>query len=193
MTGPITADDSDREKFGYDYFDAPHGLGYRGYNHHNNGDGDYLPWTIARDFCLEHDVRTAIDLGCAKGFLVAELRAANIDAIGYDVSTYALSFAQGLPCYHHDIRQGIHRSADALFALGVLLYLDATELPAALGEIRAHTRRFFLLSSYYTGDKQEIPDPLRRITRPRLWWRRQVEDAGFYFNHEGSAFDVYTV
>jgi len=83
--------------FGYQYFDDPDGPGYRGYHRDDNGDGAYLPWQEACDFCTSHGVFSAIDAGCAKGFLVADLLDAEIDAIGYDVSEYALSFAVGLP------------------------------------------------------------------------------------------------
>jgi SAM-dependent methyltransferase len=180
-------------EFGYGYFDDPRGLGYRGYHRSGNGDGAYLPWPAAREFCQGHDVRSAVDVGCAKGFLVAELLDAGIDAIGYDVSEYALSFATGLPCYQKDIRQDIPRQADAIFALGVLLYLEEDELPAVLTRIREATGRFLLFSSYYEGEEQDVPDPLRRITRPRHWWRAQLADADFTFDHQGRCFDVYTV
>lgn len=178
--------------FGYQYFDDPCGDGYRGYYRNANGDGDYLPWDAARDFCSARDVRTAMDLGCAKGFLVAELMAVGIDVVGLDVSDYALSFTKGLPCYKTDLRSGVPRAADAVFALGVLLYLEEAELAGVLANIHANTERYFLVSGYYAGEEQGVPDPLRRITRSRLWWRGQIEDAGFRFSYEGADFDVYT-
>lgn len=181
------------EPFGYAYFDDPNGLGYRGYHRDGNGDGAYLPWRAAREFCETHAVRSAIDLGCAKGYLVAELLAAGVDAVGYDVSAYALSFAAGLPCYRVDIRSGVPRSAEAVFALGVLLYLDEDELPAVLARIRRATGRFLLFSSYYEGDDQTVPDPHRQITQPYDWWRDRLSQSGFTFDHRGKCFDVYTV
>lgn len=181
------------EDFGYGYFDDPGGLGYRGYRQEGNGDGGYLPWNSAREFCVANRVTSAIDVGCAKGFLVAELLDAGIDAVGYDVSAYALSFATGLPCYQTDIRQGVPRTAEAIFALGVLLYLEEAELPRTLAGLRRRATRFLLLSSYYEGDEQDVPDPLRRITRPHTWWRRMLADSGFSFSHPGECFDVYTV
>lgn len=184
----MTAEDD----FGYGYFDDPGGLGYRGYRRDGNGDGGYLPWTAARDFCVANQVTSAVDVGCAKGFLVAELLGAGIDAAGYDVSAYALSFAAGLPCYQADIRQGVPRGAEAVFALGVLLYLDEAELPDVLAGLRRCATRFLLSSSYYEGDEQDVPDPLRRITRPYDWWRGMLAGSGFNFSHRGECFDVYT-
>lgn len=181
------------ESFGYEYFDDPEGHGYRGYRRTATGDGDYLPWTAAREFCKDNNVVSAIDVGCAKGFLVAELLDAGVEAVGYDVSSYALSFAAGLPCYQADLRDGVPRSAEAIFALGVLLYLSEEELPAVLIDLRNSATRFLLVSGFYEGDEQDVPDPLRRITRTYEWWREAFADAGFKFNNRGECFDVYTV
>lgn len=175
--------------FGYGYFDDPDGLGYRGY--HRVGVDGYAPWPHARQFCLDRGVRSVIDLGCAKGFLVEELLSAGIDAVGYDVSDYALSFAEGLPCHRHDIADGVPGEADAVFALGVLLYLDEADLDRVLASIRQAVGRFLLVSGFYEGDPQEVPDPLRRITRPWVWWRERIVSAGFKFPGRGKAFDVY--
>jgi SAM-dependent methyltransferase len=177
--------------FGYEYFDAPYGRGYRGYRRSGNGD-DYLPWDAARAFCRAHGIRSALDLGCAKGFLVEALLEEGVRAVGYDVSRYALSFAAHLPCFEHDVRHGIPRVADAVFALGLLVYVDEPELAAVLASIRAATRRFFLFASYYAGDAQAVPDPWRRITRPHVWWKAAITGSGFTFSHRDHAFDVYT-
>lgn len=180
------------DEFGYAYFDDPAGAGYRGYGRDRNGDG-YLPWEAARCFCAARQVHTAIDLGCAKGFVVETLRRDGVDGAGYDISKYALSFATGLPCHLRDIRRGIPGNAEAVFALGVLPYLDEDELGEVLGRIRSATTRFFLMSGFYAGDPQDVPDPLRRITRPYAWWKSHLASAGFHFDSRGVAFDVYTV
>lgn len=179
------------EPFGYQYFDDPSGHGYRGYQRSRNGDGVYLPWAVARQFCQARQISTAVDIGCAKGYLVAELLSASIDVVGYDVSSYALSFTGGLPCYQRDIRLGVPRRVEAIFALGVLLYLDERELCGVLSDLHVKTGRFLLISNYYATQSQAVPDPLRRITRTKRWWRQEIEHAGFRFDHEGEAFDVY--
>lgn len=179
--------------FGYGYFDDPSGFGYRGYERDANGDGSYLPWIAARDFCLSRGVRTAVDLGCAKGFLVAELLGHGVDAVGYDISSYALAFARELPCYRADIRGGIPSSGEAVFALGVLPYVDEPELPGVLRAVRAATSRFLLFSCYYEGDPQDVPDLLRRTIRSARWWRELLAAHTFCFESRGAAFDVYTV
>lgn len=186
-------DDAGPDGFGYGYFDHPTGPGYRGYHRESNGDGPYLPWRAAREFCAEHHLASAIDVGCAKGFLVAELLDAGIDATGYDVSRYALSFATDLPCYRADVRKGIPGHADAVFALGTLVYVDENELSRTLGYLRQASDKFLLVSNYYQGDSQDVPDPFRRITRPYGWWRSKITNAGFSFDCRERFFDVYTV
>lgn len=189
---PDESEASESSRFDFSYFDDPTGDGYRGYHRDGNGDGNYLPWISARNFCVDRHVRSAADWGCAKGFLVAELIAVGVNAVGYDVSEYALSFAQDLPCSLADIRNGTHEKVDATFVLGVLLYLEEAELPAVLINLRAHTDRYLLVSGYYEGEDQDVSDPLRRITRSRTWWRTEIEKAGFRFDEEGEAFDVYS-
>jgi hypothetical protein len=190
MEETMTRSSEGGDVFGYEYFDAPTGLGYRGYQVGGNADG-YLPWQSAARWCVAHHVETAVDVGCAKGFLVAALRSAGVRAIGLDVSEYALSFAHGQPCLAWDIRHGIPVRADAVFVLGVLCYLTEHELSDVLADLRACAQRFLLVSNYYEGDPQEVRDPLRVITRPQHWWNRRFADHGFAFDVHEEAFDVY--
>jgi hypothetical protein len=36
-----------------------------------------------------------------------------------------------------------------------------------------------------------MPDVWRRITRPREWWREQIEAAGFQYEGKNDLFDIY--
>lgn len=177
--------------FDYDYFDNPDAYGYQGYNKYASGDQYVSSWDRIAEFCLDQRILTAVDLGCAKGFLVEALISRGIRAIGYDISAYALSFAEHLPCKVHDLRHGVPAQADAVFALGVLLYLEESEIANALRSIYGATHKLFLFSSYYINENQKVPDPLRRLARSRYWWRTQIEGAGFIFNTQEEYFDVY--
>lgn len=184
----------DSEPFGWSYFDDPEGDGYRGYGKHGNGDDNYQPWWSAREFCVAHNVKSANDWGCAKGYVVEELLAAGIDAVGYDVSEYGVKLAKerGLPCEVKDLREP-GRPVEATLVLGCLIYIEEHELAATLAHLRQATSRYLLFSNYYEGVPQDIPDPLRRITRPKSWWQEQLELAGFKFEREDKDFDVYVV
>ncbi|EDN71328.1 methyltransferase [Beggiatoa sp. PS] len=177
--------------FNYDYFDNPNAQGYQGYTRQATNDQIVDSWESIVQFCVNHQITSALDIGCAKGFLVEALLQGGISAIGYDISDYVLSFAKTLPCRKHDIRLGISDSADAIFALGVLLYLKESELVSVLGSIYEMTGKLFLFSSYYEGDIQNVSDPLRLITRPYLWWRKKIEFVGFKFCGQEDYFDVY--
>lgn len=177
--------------FDFHYFDDPQALGYRGYHRRLPGDLTIRPWEIAAEVCAAEKIGSAIDLGCAKGFLVEALIARGINAVGYDISEYALAFAVGFPCFKRDIRDGIPERADAIIALGVLMYLQEAELTECLKEIRRACKKMLICSNFYEGDRQVVPDPFRNITRSKDWWRSQVEMAGFRLVGEEHHFDLY--
>jgi hypothetical protein len=194
MTDVDPANPVRRTDFEYSYFDDPDATGYQGYAKDHNGDDNYLPWEGAREFCEANNVTSAADWGCAKGYLVEELLAAGIDAVGYDVSDYAVGIAKenGLPCSIRDLRDaGGGRKAEATFVLGALMYVDEDELPGVLAGLRDETERYFLVSVYWEGLPQHLPDVWRRITRPREWWQQQYERAGFHYEGKNSMFDIY--
>ncbi len=178
--------------FDYHYFDDPDAMGYRGYSRAVWASDPTPPWQQVAQYCVENHVNSAIDVGCAKGFLVEELLSRGIEAEGFDISQYALSFASHLPCYRHDLRLGVIRPADAVIVLGVLQYLSSpAEVQTALTSIRRSTRKLLLLSCHYSESRQIVPDPLRMITRPRQWWRQMVETTGFLFTSDETSFDAF--
>jgi SAM-dependent methyltransferase len=78
-------------RFGREYFDGSRDTGYGGYVY----DGRWIPVAedIARHFALAPGARV-LDVGCAKGFLVKDLRARGLAAFGLDVSDYAIRHAE---------------------------------------------------------------------------------------------------
>jgi SAM-dependent methyltransferase len=177
--------------FDYDYFDNPAAYGYQGYSREKWSLAPTSPWKSVADYCVAAGVRSAVDVGCAKGFLVRELIAAGIDAHGFDVSDYALSFATELPCARGDIRDGLPLHAEAVIVLGVLQYLTEVELQRALSAIHAASHRLLLITCHYAESRQVVPDPLRVLTRPRQWWRERVSAAGFHFREQREFFEVF--
>ena len=74
-------------EFGELYFDGPREYGYGGYYY----DGRWK--SVARDIVNQYHLQPGdkvLDIGCAKGFLVKDLVDIGIDAVGIDVSEYAL-------------------------------------------------------------------------------------------------------
>jgi len=80
------------KRFGREYFDGDRGQGYGGYRY----DGRWIPIAERmRDF-YELTARDRIlDIGCAKGFLLHDLRQVipGVKVAGLDISTYAIGHA----------------------------------------------------------------------------------------------------
>ena len=80
------------KEFGEMYFDGPRDYGYGGYRY----DGRWVP--VAHDiiahFGLKPGMRV-LDAGCAKGFLVKDLRDAcpGLEVTGLEISAYAIEHA----------------------------------------------------------------------------------------------------
>ena len=80
-------------QFGEVYFDGPREYGYGGYRY----DGRWIP--VARDMVAHFGLgpgMKVLDVGCAKGFLVADLMRVcpGLEVYGLDISDYALSKAE---------------------------------------------------------------------------------------------------
>lgn len=74
-------------QFGYHYFDGDRSYGYGGYVY----DGRWKE--VAQKICAHYGITKGskvLDVGCAKGFLVKDLRDLGINAYGVDISRYAI-------------------------------------------------------------------------------------------------------
>src|ERR1700722_14032815 len=77
-------------QYGFEYFDGTRDQGYGGYRY----DGRWIP--IAEDIISRYGLKAesrVLDIGCAKGFLVKDLRKVcpGLDAFGIDISEYAMN------------------------------------------------------------------------------------------------------
>src|SRR5215471_16066940 len=80
------------KRFGKEYFDGDRGQGYGGYRY----DGRWVPIAERmRDYYGLKAGARVLDVGCAKGFLLHDLRAVipGIHVAGLDVSPYAIAHA----------------------------------------------------------------------------------------------------
>lgn len=178
-------------EFDYGYFDDPTGFGYQGYYLENTGEGLQPNWDTIAEFLKKKGVKSALDVGCAKGFLVKSLIEAGIYSIGYDVSEYAISKSITNNCLLKDITTGIDGYYDAIIAMGSLLYILPDNIKQVLSDIHQHTHLYFLFSCYYEGESQDVQDPFRKITESREWWRDVIQASGFSFSQRTKWFDIY--
>jgi SAM-dependent methyltransferase len=149
-------------KFGREYFDGTREQGYGGYQY----DGRWVP--VARRAITHWNLKPGdrvLDIGCAKGFFVKDLRDAlpGLEVIGLDVSDYALENA------HTDAKPYLQRgSCDALpfedasfaaaFAINSIHNLDRDGCRRALREIEriCPGRGFVQVDAYRTEREREV-------------------------------------
>lgn len=176
-------------KFGEAYFDGPRAFGYGGYRY----DGRWIP--VARDiiahFGLKPGMRV-LDIGCAKGFLVADLMGVcpGLDVFGLDISEYALKNC------HAEVVGRLHlgdcvalpfpdQSFDAVLAINVLHNLDRPDVVRALKEIVRVSRNqqsYVQVDSYHTDEQKAEFEAWRLTARfvdtPDVWLQ-VFDEAGY--------------
>jgi len=111
-----------------------------------------------------------LELGCAKGFLVEDLRAQGIDAWGLDVSAYAVS--QAAPAVIPflsvaDARTALaafaNKSWDAVFSNRFLECIDLADVPALITQMtRIAKAQFHIID--------ENPNALYYVAQPLAAW-----------------------
>jgi SAM-dependent methyltransferase len=183
----VEYDDFDRR-----YFDEPTATGFGGYHADGNGaEGSRDFAEEARRIAAVPGVRSVLDVGCAKGFLVGELRSLGVEAFGIDVSSYAISCAEPRVRPWLAVRSlrdlGARERYDLCHVCGVLVYLGLSEIRAALRALHRVTRIggvFWepsldsLLSLYARRDLGAV-DPLRKQELPSEVWEALYREAGF--------------
>ncbi len=149
-------------RFGKEYFDGPREQGYGGYKY----DGRWVP--VARR-AVEHwglkPGDRVLDIGCAKGFFVKDLRDAvpGLEVYGLDISDYAIENA------HPEARPYLLKgscdrlpfadaSFAAVFAINTIHNLDRAGCLRALQEIErvCPERGFVQVDAYRTETEREV-------------------------------------
>lgn len=149
-------------KFGREYFDGTREQGYGGYAY----DGRWKK--VAARLITHYGLKPGdkvLDIGCAKGFLVHDLRAElpGLEVWGVDVSEYALDHV------YPDARPSVMRadcralpfeggSFDLVLAFNTIHNLVHVECEAALREIVRVSRRasFVQVDSYRNDSEREV-------------------------------------
>lgn len=186
-------------RFGKEYFDGTREQGYGGYSY----DGR---WIAVAQRAIEHwnlkPGDRVLDIGCAKGFLVKDLRDAlpGLEVIGIDVSDYALANA------HPDAKPFLRKgSCDALpfpdnsfsaaLAINSIHNLDRTGCRRALGEIErvCPGRGFVQVDAYRTEREREVF--LDWMLTAKTWdtpegWLQMFREVGYHGDHWWTILEV---
>lgn len=143
--------------------------------------GQYFNKT-AKHITDKFNPKTALDVGCAKGFLVKALVDLGIDAYGIDPSEYAVAEAP------HDVKDkltlGVAQSLpypdnkfDVVTCFDVLEYIPETDVPKVLSEMLRVTKDWLVLR-LVTREIDDDVDASHKTLHGKDWWHERIEKAG---------------
>jgi SAM-dependent methyltransferase len=164
-----------------DYFEngvASGKSGYAGYNREES----YK--TLAADLKKHFDPKIALDLGCAKGFLVEALVDLGVDTFGIDISDYAVKHAP------KNIGSRIYKGSctnlwmfkntmfDLIIAYDLLEHLDGEELDLTLGELSRVGSKWLTIKCPFEKYDWDL-DKSHIGIRPKEEWIEIMSQFGF--------------
>lgn len=169
---PDRAATEDRDYYNHDYYDYYNGLGP--YTRER-----WLPFfrQVAAGIVADCHPRTAIEFGCAKGFLVETLRELGIEAEGVDFSPHAISevYAPVRPfCRVGDVREPTTRRYDVAICMEVLEHLTEGDALTAVRNLAAAADTVYFSSN----PDEEFPELTHANVQPPAYWEGLFERAG---------------
>jgi SAM-dependent methyltransferase len=178
-------------RFDHEYWDGDRKYGYGGYNY----DGRWV--AVAERLAAHYHLKPGdrvLDIGCAKGFLLHDLRTAvpGLSIAGLDISAYALDHS--IADVRGHVVQGTagrlpfaDKSFDLVVSINTLHNLRVSELDSALREIERVAR----------GPKYVVVDTFRNEAEKvnLMYWQLTCqcfytpEDWQWWFDHTGYSGD----
>jgi hypothetical protein len=139
--------------------------------------------------------RTALDFGCAKGYLVKALRMLRVAAYGFDLSDYAISNC------HPDVVDYVSCNDlkdigyELIIAKDVLEHIPEVDLQSALKDLHKVAGNWMIVTvPLGDGKKYRIReyelDKTHVIRQDEVWWEKQFDLAHwslqeFYYDYPG--------
>jgi SAM-dependent methyltransferase len=141
---------------------------------------------VADRIVAELAPKTALDAGCAKGFLVGALRERGVDAEGFDISEYAVSDVPEAARGHvrvGSLTEPIERRYDLVTCIEVIEHLDPADTAAGVAALCSASDA--VLVSTTPGDRGE---PTHVNVQPPERWSQLFALHGFFrdFRHDAS-------
>lgn len=152
---------SKAKEFGYEYFDGDRMYGYGGYYYKKKY------WQKTAQHLIDHykikDGMKILDIGCAKGFLLYELKKINskIEIYGLDISKYAIENAKS------EIKEFlVHGNAkslpfkdsffDLVISINTIDHLDEEDCNKAISEIERVkiNNSFITVNSWFNNEQK---------------------------------------
>ena len=176
-------------RFGEEYFDGPRRLGLGGYSY----DPKYFQ-PVVEDMIAHYgltDDSAILDVGCAKGFMLHDLKAAlpGCSVAGIDISTYCLERAiedvkPFLQCASCDELPFEDDSFDLVVSIATIHNLDLAGVKKSLKEIMRVTRRhaFIKVNGHHNDAERIAFDKWNLVAKTSLHvddWKRLFGEAGY--------------
>jgi ubiquinone/menaquinone biosynthesis C-methylase UbiE len=125
---------------------------------------------------------SALDVGCAKGFLVKALEQLGVDAHGIDPSEYALAEA------HADIKNRLteamaqsipfnDNSYDLVTCFDVLEHIPEVDIPKVLQETLRVSKQWVILR-VVTKELPDDVDTSHATIHDKNWWEEKIKEVG---------------
>ena len=172
------ADQAVARRFGKEFFDGDRRHGYGGFTYHPRFWQPVVP--TFRDYYSLTGESAVLDVGCAKGFMVRDLKELipGISVNGIDISDYAIG------CAEEDISDDLKvadarelpfddASFDLVVSINTIHNLDREGVVQALGEIERVSRSF----SYVTVDAYRNEEERERMMKWNLTARTILSDS----------------
>jgi len=116
-------------------------------------------------------------LGCGFGQRVKALNDINVDAVGIELSDYAVKNALS-----DEVKQGnilnYKMISDVTIAYDVLEHLNYEDLDKAIDNMIKNTNKHILVSVPFKGTPNATADPTHKIIEDREFWVKQFTDKG---------------
>lgn len=168
------------EEYDASYFDGrsqplQHNAGYDKYERWYRREGENSLGEYYKDAARNYINHLAIankkvlEIGCAKGFIVEDLREQGVDAYGIDVSAYAIGQASEAVAPYvsvgsiYDLSAYSRNEFDIILTRRLIECLDEVDLPDLITEMsRIGKKQVHII--------QEAPNPQYYRTHPIQWW-----------------------
>jgi SAM-dependent methyltransferase len=181
-------------EFGYEYFDGDRVYGYGGYTY------DKKYWEKTAQYFLEFyeikDGMKILDIGCAKGFLLYEIKKINptLNIYGVDISKYAIENAK------EEVKGNLLKASadnlpfednyfDLVISINTIDHLNKDGCMRALNEIERikKEKSFITVNSWFTETQKENILAWNLVSKTIM----SIEDWETFFKNNNYTGDYY--